>query len=118
MSKQNSQMSNRIAAFAFKSLKLNLDVGRGAGIKLPSSTTIKIVFGSQDCPALGPLSSFYVNELPRLYRANESTLDVETEQSKSSCLIEIKKIDRTETIELKDCSTAAAIYARVMSKLI
>ncbi|KAJ3353699.1 hypothetical protein HDU91_005865, partial [Kappamyces sp. JEL0680] len=61
----------RIQAFPFKALQQNLGIGRGSNVTLPPYLkSIRVYFGSETCPSMGPFSSFYVNELPRLFASN------------------------------------------------
>ena len=103
---------NRLKAFSYKSLKLNLEHGRGANVTLTGVSKISVVFGTPKCPALGPLNSFYVNELPRLYKSSNFTVETaEAPQSKLS----ITKLDGNEVeLGINTCQQASQIYDKLI----
>ncbi|KAJ3256328.1 hypothetical protein HK103_005583 [Boothiomyces macroporosus] len=99
-----------IAAFGYRALQANLKAGNGLQ-KLPMIKQIKVVFGKETCKLLGPISSFYVNELPRIYDNNRDIKFV-TEYGEQ-CKVEIQG---TETVELgiSDCKTTTQIYNKLI----
>ncbi|KAJ3318872.1 hypothetical protein HDV06_006993 [Boothiomyces sp. JEL0866] len=99
-----------IAAFGFRALQANLKSGNGIQ-KFPPIKQIKIVFGKDTCKLLGPTSSFYVNELPRIYDNNREIKFV-TEHGEQ-CKLEIQG---SETVDLaiNDCRTTSQIYNKLV----
>ena len=103
----------RLKGFPYKSLKLNLEHGRGANTTLDSVSKIVVVFGSTKCPSLGPLNSFYVNELPRLHKSSKFT--VETREEPISKLL-ITKQGKEQEIDIATCKQASQIYEKLMAQ--
>ena len=104
--------AHRLKGFTYKALKLNLEHGRGANITLKSVSKVVVTFGSPSCPALGPLNSFYVNELPRLRKAND--FQVETREQPVSKLV-ITKDGIDVDVNIGSCQQASQIYDKLMA---
>ncbi|KNC99729.1 uncharacterized protein SPPG_09255 [Spizellomyces punctatus DAOM BR117] len=105
-----------IKAFSVRSLQKNLGVGNGANVQVPLLKKVTVVFGTDKCPAKSSLSSFYVNELPRIYKSNPhiqfSTLPEEADHCELSLSL---GNDHTVSIDLRECLTSASMYNRIMT---
>ncbi|KAJ3272688.1 hypothetical protein HDV01_005324 [Terramyces sp. JEL0728] len=99
-----------IATFGFRALQANLKAGNGIQ-KFPSIKQIKVVFGKETCKLLGPISSFYVNELPRIYDNNREIKF--TTEFADECKIEIKG-DKEAELAINDCKTTTQIYNKLV----
>ncbi|KAJ3307160.1 hypothetical protein HDV03_002671 [Kappamyces sp. JEL0829] len=110
----------RIQAFPFKALQQNLGIGRGSNVTLPPYLkSIRVYFGSETCPSMGPFSSFYVNELPRLFASNPDlviSLDQEGDNGGSGhCSITLSPGNLQ--VDFQDCTSAGQIYDKVMDHI-
>ncbi|KAI9002767.1 hypothetical protein BC832DRAFT_560786 [Gaertneriomyces semiglobifer] len=78
-----------IKAFSVRSLERNLSVGSGSNLPLPFLKKVSVVFGKDTCPAKPALSSFYVNELPRIYHSNPHITFTTAPQEADICTISL-----------------------------
>ncbi|EGF80186.1 hypothetical protein BATDEDRAFT_88935 [Batrachochytrium dendrobatidis JAM81] len=118
-------------SFSVRSLELNLSRGRAASEKLVAPiTSLTVSFGSDSCPAKPALSLFYVNELPRIYKANPHLKFHTIESPDASCSLNftyttsfLEKANNTsdhvspkssETIELRHCTTPEDIFTNLV----
>ncbi|KAJ3159575.1 hypothetical protein HDU86_001584 [Geranomyces michiganensis] len=108
---------NVIKSFSVKALSRNLAVGNGSSQALPRVKHIGVVFGSDDCIAKPALSSFYVNELPRLHNSNPHITFTTAPEEAENCSITLGLDDgKTVAIDLRECCSSAALYKRILAE--
>jgi hypothetical protein len=105
----------KVNSFNYKSLLLNLKHSRGSNLSLPQVASIKVEFGPKDS-TYGALSSFCVNELPRIYYSNNQ-IKFDVNQSSNS-QITIKLLDGAEKkLDLTGIISTAMIYDQFTKSL-
>ncbi|KAJ3015602.1 hypothetical protein HKX48_004463 [Thoreauomyces humboldtii] len=103
-----------IKAFSVKSLTRNLAVGNGSAVQFPLLKRIDITFGADTCVAKPSLSSFYVNELPRLHNSNPHITFATASEEAEHCSVSLTLADdKTVAIDLRECPTSSALYKRI-----
>ncbi|TPX60582.1 hypothetical protein PhCBS80983_g01664 [Powellomyces hirtus] len=106
-------MSSVIKAFSVKSLSRNLSVGNGVA-QFPMLKKVGIIFGNDQCIAKPSLSSFYVNELPRLHNSNPHIEFTTAPEEGEHCSISLTLEDNKNVeIDLRECPSSAAMYKRI-----
>ncbi|KAH6573308.1 hypothetical protein BASA50_007897 [Batrachochytrium salamandrivorans] len=114
-------------AFPVRSLDLNLTRGRDLHEGLAAHiAALTVTFGPDSCPAKNALSSFYVNELPRIYTKTPRIKFNTVETSNGNCSLTVtltanpsdpSSATSTDLIDLYSCTTPEDIYGGLVHRL-
>lgn len=102
-------------SFPIKALRQNLQSGRGAGVLLPEISKIMVTFGKDRVK--GPLNSFYVNELPRIYNSNNHLSFSTIADSEESSVAFERKDGTVVGVKINELNSANEIYSRFVSEI-
>ncbi|KAJ3415928.1 hypothetical protein HDV05_003769 [Chytridiales sp. JEL 0842] len=108
----------RINTFNIKLLQTNLSAGQGHQVSLGSKLkSLKLIIGPDSCPAKAAASVFAVNELPRLYLANQGIKFETAEDGTSRSGLQITFGDGSEKkVDLGDCQNSTQVFSRLLKE--